>query len=298
MRTTNGGASFVGIPAPPTALLGGISDPQNPHSVSALAFADPMDGFAYRTQLWATHDGGGHWHQVPVPGGVTALAAADGYVFAVIGGALYRSPAVSDSWGRLGVSDLGSDALAVHGADVVTETTFASPSSPSRLLVSHDNGVHFTTYTSPDAGLGCTYGEPASAVIWALCVTGMESAVARSTNGGATFPPLQDNQQFVNSATLAAASSTTAVIGALAGGRNALYLTTDGGRTFQRTGPTLTSEAGVWAFVGFTDATHGAAIATTSSATGNPAGSALYRTIDGGHTWFAVRIEGRLRATQ
>ena len=54
VRTTDGGAHFVGIPAPTTALYGGIADPTNPNSVRQLAFADPMDGFAYETDLWAT----------------------------------------------------------------------------------------------------------------------------------------------------------------------------------------------------------------------------------------------------
>lgn len=290
VRTNDGGASFVGIPAPPTALLGGISDAQNPDSVSELAFADPMDGFAFRTQLWATHDGGGQWHQVPMSGQVTALAAADGYVLAVVGGDLYRSPAASDSWSRLGVSNLGSESLAVHGSDVVTQTAYVSPSMSSRLLVSHDSGSHFDTYASPDVGLGCAYGEPVAAVIWADCTTGLQSRVLRSGDGGVTFSPLDQGPPFVNFASLAAASSTTAVVAALAGGGGGgLYLTTDGGHTFTPTGPTLAVGAG-WEFIGFTDATHGTAIASTAAGNSKTTTSALYRSVDGGHIWSAVTV--------
>jgi hypothetical protein len=276
VRTTDGGITFVALPAPTAALVGGVSDPNNGHGVRELRFADTADGFAFGPDLWATHDGGGHWHPVPLPGQVTALAAADGDVFAVAAGALYRASAATDAWSRLAADHLSPDALALHGADVVTQTAF-SDSSPSRLLVSHDHGAHFSAYSSPDVGLGCTYDEPVAAVIWALCTTGTESALTRSTDGGVTFPPLSHDQQFVNSAQLGAASSTTAVVTGRATGGGALNLTTDGGRTFQPTGPALPAGGG-WGFIGFTDATHGAAVATTG----------LYRTGDGGHTWKAV----------
>lgn len=120
----------------------------------------------------------------------------------------------------------------------------------------------------------------------------MESAVTLSTNGGATFPLLRNTQQFVNSASLAAASSTTAVVASLRNTGIGLYLTTDGGATFQPTGPSLDSSSSDWDFVGFTDALHGTAIPTSSTGSGAvlTKTSALYRTSDGGHTWSAVTI--------
>nr|MDQ6947771.1 hypothetical protein [Actinomycetota bacterium] len=153
VRTTDGGSSFVGVPAPPAALVGGLTgrDPQT--GVGNVRFADPADGFAYGPTLWATHDAGGHLHQVSFADQVNELAAADGYVFAVVGGTLYRSPAGSDGWARLSATNL-SQTVAVHGAAVVTETAY-SQSSPSRLLVSHDHGSHFLSYVSPDVGSGC-----------------------------------------------------------------------------------------------------------------------------------------------
>jgi photosystem II stability/assembly factor-like uncharacterized protein len=120
-------------------------------------------------------------------------------------------------------------------------------------------------------------------VVWALCVTGLQSGLTRSTDGGATFPPFSNSQGFVNTAGLAAVSATSAVVTALAGGGQAMYLTTDGGRSFQLTGPVLAPGGSGWGFVGFTDATHGAAIAATTPAV-------LYSTTDGGHTWNPVSI--------
>lgn len=289
VRTTDGGSSFVGVPAPPAALVGGLTgrDPQT--GVGDVRFADAADGFAYGPALWATHDGGGHWHQVSFGGQVNELAAADGYVFAVVGGTLYRSPATSDDWAHLGATNL-SQTVAVHGADVVTETAY-SQSSPSRLLVSHDHGSHFVTYASPDVGLGCRFDEPATRVIWAVCATGMQARVLRSVDGGATFSPLDLGPSFVNSASLAAVSSSTAVVAALtSGGGPGLYLTTDGGRTFQATGPTLTTDStGRWELAGFTDATHGTAIATRGF--GPSLTSVVYRSSDGGHSWSPLTIK-------
>jgi len=295
VRTSDGGSTFVGLPAPPVGLAGTTNGQDDPNVIRDLRFADPADGFAYGPALWATHDGAAHWRQVVMPGQVTSLAAADGYVFAIVAStcakgavgcsanAVYRSPAGSDNWSPLDPRDV-TTTLAVHGPDVVAETS-GSQSSPSQVLISHDHGDHFESRPSPDVGLSCAFDEPVPNVVWALCVTGMQAAVTRSTDGGRTFPPLQGNQAFVNSATLGAASTTTAVVGSFATSAGSrLYLTTDGGRTFRATGPAVPN--GEWLFVGFTDASRGAAIADT----GERKTTVVYRTTDGGRGWSPVAI--------
>lgn len=117
------------------------------------------------------HDGGAHWHQVPIAGQVTAVAAAGGFAYAVVAGNLYRSPVAADIWVGLAATNLSSEALAGHGADVVTQTAYVSPSTPSRLLVSHDSGAQIASFVSPDVGLGYAFDEPVAAVIWAQCAT-------------------------------------------------------------------------------------------------------------------------------
>src|SRR5579859_2929759 len=62
VRTTDGGAHFVGIPAPVAPLALGTRS-----GVSELRFANSRDGFAgpaaFATgEIWSTHDGGEHWH--------------------------------------------------------------------------------------------------------------------------------------------------------------------------------------------------------------------------------------------
>ncbi len=56
VRTTNGGVSFVGIPAPRAPY-----DPPGSSQTTGvwqLRFADAVDGFAYDTSLYVTHRGG------------------------------------------------------------------------------------------------------------------------------------------------------------------------------------------------------------------------------------------------
>ena len=63
-RTTDGGAAWVGIPAPRFLLARWPGQ----RGLSYLRFADPLDGFAFGSQLWVTHDGSATWHHVPLPG--------------------------------------------------------------------------------------------------------------------------------------------------------------------------------------------------------------------------------------
>jgi photosystem II stability/assembly factor-like uncharacterized protein len=148
--------------------------------------------------------------------------------------------------------------------------------------VSHDHGAHFAPYKSPDVGLGCRFDEPAAAVIWAVCATGMAAALTRSSDGGVTFPPFLAGPPILNSAEVAAASATTALV---LGGLGFMFLTTDGGQSFHGAGPPLAG--GQWLFAGFTDATDGTAIATR---VGTGTARVLFRTGDGGQTWSPVAI--------
>jgi hypothetical protein len=288
VRTTDGGRTFVGLPAPLAPITNGISDPTNPDGVDQIRFADPQDAFAFGPTLWSTHDGVAHWHQVAMAGPVTNLEAGGGYVFAVAGGNLLRSSAGSDTWTRLGQSNL-SPVLAVHGSDVVVISEAGTGTSPGPVLVSHDSGAHFAAaQKSPSVGLSCQFAEPVTSVIWAMCATGMEAGISRSTNGGVSFSMLNNPEQFVNSSTVAAASATVAVVMAQRSGGAVLWLTTDGGQTFQQTGPTLAGAS--WVFGGFTDPSVGVVIASFSGANGGSTGTALYRTVDSGKVWSRVTI--------
>ena len=281
VRTTNGGVSFVGIPAPRAPY----DPPGSRHTTGVwqLRFADPLDGFAYDTSLYVTHNGGSSWHPVSLGGSVTDLATGAGEVYAVVGSAsgqpsrLMRSPAGRDAWVTLAAAGTVSGGLRAHGTDVFVESL-----GHVRWLVSHDRANSFTSYPVPagSEGLGCRYQEMTPPVVWAFCATGTEGGVQRSTNGGRSFQPAsgspESHMMLPNSAVFAAASATVAVVAGLQ-----LYRTSNAGASYTPVGP-----AGyAWSYVGFTNATHGAALG------GHDGGSdALFYTTNGGLSYHHVRI--------
>jgi hypothetical protein len=286
VRTTDGGRSFVGIPAPRAPLAASAYT----SGVSRLRFADSEDGFAYGGSLYVTYDGGASWHSLELGGKVTDLAIAGRQVYTVVspasGGAparLMRSPIGQDAWTVLTAAGGVYGGLWAHGNDVLVESQ--STSGPGELLVSHDQGASFTRHAAPP-NVACHFDEPASGVIWAHCATGMLSGVWRSTDGGARFVPASGSGtargalELPNSAAFGAASATTAVVG-----YQQLYRTADGGASYQPVGPHGIS---FWQYLGFTDPTHGVALGYAGSEI--PSHQRLYYTTDGGLTYHLVPI--------
>ncbi len=279
VRTENGGASFVGLPAPRTT------------QVDSIMFADSLDAFAYGPQLWVTHDGGEIWYRLSLGGSVYAMASAGGFTYAIVSGAngtghLQRARVGSDLWTSLAGAGSAFSGLWAHGADLLLESE-GSLGDPDELMISHNDGASFTRDTAPP-NVACDFEEQAWPVIWAHCATGMLSDVLRSVDGGARFPVAEGSgsktlPELPNSAAFAAASSREAVAG-----YDQLYVTTDGGRAWERArGP-----AGItwWSYLGFTDATHGAAIGYVGTET--PSHERLYYTTNGGRSYRLVHIAG------
>jgi len=78
VRTDDAGKTWHGGPAPRT------SQPNGSVGVSGIRFLDGVNGWAFGPELWATHDAGNSWNQVPTSGArVTDLETANGRAYAL-----------------------------------------------------------------------------------------------------------------------------------------------------------------------------------------------------------------------
>jgi photosystem II stability/assembly factor-like uncharacterized protein len=280
VRTTDGGRTFARLAAPP--LHPGVRTP-------ILRFANRRDGYALvpgsRGVLFATHDGAATWRRVPLAG-VLAFATGGGYAYAVTARGFERSPLSADAWHgrRLSFTPDGTVLdLTARGSYVwLLGTPAGSATSPNDVLArSSDGGRSFTTGRGPCVpGLGGKLEPVSSAVIWAVCPTGMSARASRSTDGGLTFTRVE-TPPLVNSAQLAPASSDVAVLAAN-GARSPLLRTTDDGATWTKARTPGTAQYVTW--IGFTDARVGAALVQKGDV------PALWRTTDGGGHWASVRV--------
>lgn len=292
VRTNNGGAHFVGIPAPPAPL-----GTQEPADISQLRFANTLDGYAAGPgfpqggAIWTTHNGGATWQRSLI-GPVLAFDASGDMAYAVTGVctsgschgvALLRNHAGSATWSATPVPLSAASArmsLTAHGQSVWVSLSPASGRSPNQSLVhSSDGGQHLAVEPSPcQRDLGGRVAAVSPAGLWAVCPTGMEAGLWRSTTGGAHWTaaaPSDGGTPLANSALIAPVNTTTAVI---APGDGELLLTTDGGRIRNRVMGRPGS--GQWAFIGFTDPSTGSGLFGAG-----PDSTQLWRTSDGGVHW-------------
>ena len=83
-RTSDAGATWVSLPAPPAAYVNRFGTSATAPAVSEVRFADALDGWIYGPSLFATHDGGATWQQLDLGGSVVALETSGGFVDAVV----------------------------------------------------------------------------------------------------------------------------------------------------------------------------------------------------------------------
>lgn len=267
--------------------------------VTQIRFADASNGWAFDSQLLATHDGGSTWHAVSLPGSVTALEAAGGTAWAVVQapcagssgcttpGALYRAPVGTDAWQIVaGVSlpaAAGSSGIALHGQSVYV---FSSPT----LLYS--SGGAFSALPDPCPGAFTPSGFAASDAtnVAVLCEgdAGAGSStkqVFTSADAGHTYHQIADAPRGGQPTGMASGSAGTIALSAISGA-SWIYLTSGADRTWSV--PLQFGDGGQgWSDLGFTNATHGVVIHGPL-----PKGlGTVYLTDDGGAAWYPVALK-------
>jgi photosystem II stability/assembly factor-like uncharacterized protein len=288
VRTTDGGATWVGIPAPADAL----SAPEAPAGVTEIRFATPLDGWAYGPDLWATHDGGATWHQVSlgVPGPVSALEASDGRVYAAAFDQnsadvqLFGSPIGSDNFSAVPVS-VPIGAGPVPSTQIVLQGSSGWMIEIDRTVVGGARMVNgqWASWTPPCAtveGPALLAASSASDLV-AACDVGLwggsSSPAERlflSQDGGTTFT---EAPSVVPTGGGSVEGIATLVPGTIAEATSgSLYLSSDGGSSWVQTSP---GQDSMWVDLGFTTPAQGVVVHS---------GSALLMTHDGGHTWAPV----------
>ena len=306
-RTTDGGAHWAAVDAPPFHVVGGTGGSPS----GTIVFADADNGWAFtppvdgRGELLATHDGGTSWTAQTLPPplgatpGVEALAAGGGSVRAVVSDAssddfaIVSSPVGSDSWNvssvhlPLGAGPVPRFALVLTGAGALIADSDRGPVGGAALT-----GGTWQPWTQPCQPAG-GYGDvqmaaagPDHVVVFCPPSDYAQSPAApalfESSDGGASFHLLHASPPARGPclATPSAGAVVFEIVGASVGTITASF---DEGRSWQDVAHFAVSAPGG-------DVTNPGALQFPSASRGyalTPAGAVLTSS-DGGRTWTAL----------
>jgi len=303
VRTSDAGASFERVPAPPEPRDGAFQA-----GLASLQFATPNVGYALEgigyvqtpELLYVTHDGGASWKEQPSVGNVVALQISGGRVFAVFADCFRWAPctdwrfatqlAGARSWQ---IKKLSPPPVAFDSIEMTT----AAGGGWLYYPTSRGPGVELTRFSAtgklssphPTSGLalGCTLAATSSRVIWAGCSGYRHAFLARSTDAGAHFVALH---RTLASFLLAPMSRTTALLGG--GGGPWVTVTSDGGTKLRRVIDLRRWRGSAWAtFTASTGSGDGFLVIDHEPSFPGDTGQTieLFTTTDGGLKWTGLQ---------
>lgn len=279
-----------------------------------VRFANASDGWAFGPSLYATHDGGAHWHQVQLASshpriadlatdGTAVLAFADNC--SLSGGScqgaghVYRSAVGSDAWQKTGGAASPYFAAGAHltFGDGIAYLSARQRQPAGSISLSTDEGRTWRTHRTP---CDTTQQFPLSldgvaavghSRLNALCAGDgaagtTTKALYSSTDGGAHFSRTGTPPRGGDGGTLAAASASTLVIATASAG-SWLYRSTDSGKHWN-TVRTFIDGGWPWNDLGFTTATQGVVIHGAAESSRSP--GTLLMTHDAGAHWSTVHF--------
>jgi len=304
-KTTDGGLRWTPLPASPAPW--GVTGPDGrvpAEGVTSVLFADVRDGWAYGPGLWATHDGGLTWREIPTAGrAVRSVAAAGGRVAAVLVNCatpaqdcgqpsftVETSPAGADVWGPLpGATGPGSPWVTARGGMVFVGPVGVQPTERASLLAGPADGSTpvsvrpFPCQSAPNAEIAMS-ATTASSLVVSCAVLGAHPApttMYASADAGAHWTRFAAASLYDGASTVQRTSGGTLLI---AGIYNGVELSRDGGRSWAR--PPAIDEADT---TGGGDAVE-ADLFTDSDGYVVVGSGGLWLTRDGGETWRQVAV--------
>jgi len=308
VRTTDGGASWVGIPAP-SVLLGEPQTPSSPYA-TGLVFATSLDGFVYGAGLWLTADGGADWRLLPSVAGIAPYFVQDpvvagGHLYAFVSG---LSQGSTDANWRLVV---GND----DGTDFHVVYRFASTTDPTDMVATGknvyvDDGVGVmevvgssvtTSNPTPASNCDTLAASGAGDVLLECNMSGLGGGICcgrrlyGSTDAGSHWVRLPDPGEGAGYVTsgLSDPGGGHAAIATSSGGGAGVLVTTDYAKSWTMSFGVTNGGGATWSGLRFTDPDHGVVVFAPkfdcSECSPGPSGvGVLYQTSDGGLHWTPV----------
>lgn len=292
-RTQDDGESWTGLPAPLTGA------PRGATGVGQIRFLEGLNGWAFGPELWATHDGGEHWHQLATAGrrvidvetvgrrafAIEAKCTGGGTDFAAhcTSFTLYSTLASKNAWMPVGPATTN---LAGKSAALVLAGPTGYLLGPDGQLYSGpvDGSAAWSSQgdTPCDPGPAQPDGNPSTALLAAATSSRLyldctaDGHVWASPDGGSTWEQTLTAPSGMTATSLAATSADTLVLATTTG----IEVKPASASTWQTATLAGGGPAGGFAWVGMTTPARGVALPADAGE-----GTVWVSRSDGGLSW-------------